>query len=594
MKLLPLVILILVVSVLLPGCGSGKYDERLLKAEELMDNRPDSSLHIINSLNPAALRQERDKALYALLLTMARDKNHLNPGNDSLISIAVDYFSRHKDEERLARAYHYRGRVNQLNNNYSDALLDYYNAKMTAVNTNQYLIAGLACRGMSDLYNHTNNMADEVTFAEQEYEYTLKSGRQPYINYAMADLLRALVKKGMMLSEDNLDRSFSLATQIADSAQSSGNVSLLHYVLQTKVRALEGNKRYHEADSLIRYTMATTFQDNDDSLLLALTSTMTGKSDEALDLLNKVNQDKNPAFVHRVKSLTYRNIGRYKEAQYERDLMDSLTFNQWAESTVLPLSSQLSKWFDLNHKLDNEKLKVSEILLWISIGISGGIIITILFLFIRYRLRKQRLINQNIVWIRELRDELERKNLEIEKRESELESKDSELERKDNELDRKNNELELKHRELARKLKDKQKTDQLIKDLMNSHYSVIESIADINVKYSETGMSDKKILRWVDRLMSDMSERSPLIVEMEKKVDEIYDHLYTDFKNDLPDLKENDYKLFLFSIYGFSAPVMALFLKEKNVEAVYNRRQRLRRKIRSLSPEKAERYLKYC
>ncbi|MDE7466173.1 MAG: hypothetical protein K2M59_07105 [Muribaculaceae bacterium] len=406
-------------------------------------------------------------------------------------------------------------------------------------------------------------MADEVTLAEQEYEYTLKSGRQPYINYAMADLLRALVKKGMMLSEDNLDRSFSLATQIADSAQSSGNVSLLHYVLQTKVRALEGNKRYHEADSLIRYTMATTFQDNDDSLLLALTSTMTGKSDEALDLLNKVNQDKNPAFVHRVKSLTYRNIGRYKEAQYERDLMDSLTFNQWAESTVLPLSSQLSKWFDLNHKLDNEKLKVSEILLWISIGISGGIIITILFLFIRYRLRKQRLINQNIVWIRELRDELERKNLEIEKRESELESKDSELERKDNELDRKNNELELKHRELARKLKDKQKTDQLIKDLMNSHYSVIESIADINVKYSETGMSDKKILRWVDRLMSDMSERSPLIVEMEKKVDEIYDHLYTDFKNDLPDLKENDYKLFLFSIYGFSAPVMALFLKEK-------------------------------
>ncbi|MDE7466174.1 MAG: hypothetical protein K2M59_07110 [Muribaculaceae bacterium] len=135
MKLLPLVILILVALALLPGCGSGKYDERLLKAEELMDNRPDSSLHILDSLNPAALRQERDKALYALLLTMARDKNHLDPGNDSLISTAVDYFSQNKDEERLARAYHYRGRVHQLNNNYSDALLDYYNAKMTAVNT---------------------------------------------------------------------------------------------------------------------------------------------------------------------------------------------------------------------------------------------------------------------------------------------------------------------------------------------------------------------------------------------------------------------------------------------------------------------------
>ena len=594
MKLLPLVILILVVSALLSGCGSGKYDERLLKAEELMDNRPDSSLHILDSLNPVALRQERDKALYALLLTMARDKNHLDPGNDSLISTAVDYFSQNKDEERLARAYHYRGRIHQLKTNYSDALLDFYRAKIAALNTDQYLIAGLACRGMSDIYFHTNNQADEVTFAEQEYEYTLKSGRQPYINYAMADLLRALTKRGLDLSEDNDDRVFPLASQLADSAKEAGDIRLLHNALRTKARFLSGKHRFHEADSIIRYEMSNIYLDSFDTIMLAYVATMMGKSDMALDLLNKRDQNQNTMQAHQVKSLIYKHMGRYAEAQYERDITDSMSVSFWGTATVLPLNSELSNWFDLSHQLNNEKIKLSEMRLWLSIGLSCGVFLIILLLFIRYRLRKQRMMNQKVAWIMELRDELERKDLEIEKRESELESKDSELERKDNELDRKNNELELKHRELARKLKDKQKTDQLIKDLMNSHYSVIESIADINVKYSETGMSDKKILRWVDRLMSDMSERSPLIVEMEKKVDEIYDHLYTDFKNDLPDLKENDYKLFLFSIYGFSAPVMALFLKEKNVEAVYNRRQRLRRKIRSLSPEKAERYLKYC
>ena len=94
--------------------------------------------------------------------------------------------------------------------------------------------------------------------------------------------------------------------------------------------------------------------------------------------------------------------------------------------------------------------------------------------------------------------------------------------------------------------------------------------------------------------MTDMSQRSSEIEKMERLADKIHDNLFTDFKTDLPDLREVDYRFFLFSIYGFKNQVMALFLNERNVDAVYNRRQRLRRKIRSLSPEKAERYLKYC
>ena len=552
MKLLPLVILILVVSALLPGCGSGKYDERLLKAEELMDNRPDSSLHILDSLNPAALRQERDKVLYALLLTMAQDKNQMKPQNDSLIASAVEYFEDNKDETRLARAYHYQGRVKQLKGDYSAALLSFYKAKMAALNTDQYLIAGLACRGMSDIYGYSNNYPDEVMFAEKEYEYTLKSGRQPYINYAMGDLLRALVRKGMNLSDDHFRRANILADQLIDSTQSAGDKLLLHYSLQTKARALVTQGQYEEVEKVLNQALATTYGDTDDTLLLAWSAAMSDKLEDARVLVNNVDSTRNPILTYRTKSLIYNKLELYKAAQNERDLEDRFNYVESRKKLILPLSNDLANWFEMERQLDNQRIRKARFKLWIFVGIASFVILFLVSIIIIYRLRKKRLLDKRLIWIEELKSELDRKN------------------------------------------EEKSVANQFLEQLMQERYSLIQTIGDINVQFDEKNLSRKKIISLIDRLMTDMSQRSSEIEKMERLADKIHDNLFTDFKTDLPDLREVDYRFFLFSIYGFKNQVMALFLNERNVDAVYNRRQRLRRKIRSLSPEKAERYLKYC
>ena len=55
----------------------------------------------------------KDKAHYYLLLTEAEDKTYVTHTTDSLISIAADYYEKTDDLGRKAKAWYYKGRINQ-------------------------------------------------------------------------------------------------------------------------------------------------------------------------------------------------------------------------------------------------------------------------------------------------------------------------------------------------------------------------------------------------------------------------------------------------------------------------------------------------
>ena len=55
----------------------------------------------------------KDKAHYYLLLTEAQDKTFVKHETDSLITIATDYYEETDDLERKAKAWYYKGRINQ-------------------------------------------------------------------------------------------------------------------------------------------------------------------------------------------------------------------------------------------------------------------------------------------------------------------------------------------------------------------------------------------------------------------------------------------------------------------------------------------------
>lgn len=94
---------------LFSSCSSFANNELLLRADSLMELRPDSALYILESIPWSQIRSRSDKAYYALLLTQARHENDIILETDSLIKSAVDYYDNGSKSLRAAQAHYYCG-----------------------------------------------------------------------------------------------------------------------------------------------------------------------------------------------------------------------------------------------------------------------------------------------------------------------------------------------------------------------------------------------------------------------------------------------------------------------------------------------------
>ena len=95
------------------GCRQRTVMPLLEKAESLMNNSPDSSQLLLESIESPEELPIEEYATWCLLVTQARDKNYVEHTSDSIIDIAVRYFEQKKDSLHYAKALYYKGRIYQ-------------------------------------------------------------------------------------------------------------------------------------------------------------------------------------------------------------------------------------------------------------------------------------------------------------------------------------------------------------------------------------------------------------------------------------------------------------------------------------------------
>ena len=108
---------------MLAGCNGTKVTEKLNQIDSLIAKEQiDSASVIHNSLNEADMSPE-DKAHYYLLATqLGYVTNHPLP-SDSLLDLALTYYNKVGNSQKLADAYYYKSlRVRENNNNYPQAI----------------------------------------------------------------------------------------------------------------------------------------------------------------------------------------------------------------------------------------------------------------------------------------------------------------------------------------------------------------------------------------------------------------------------------------------------------------------------------------
>lgn len=174
-----------------------------------MFSDPQISLSVLESINYSQIKGNDDRALYALLLTQARDKCYRFETDDSLISTAVDYYENKilKNNDNLMLSHMYKGIINLYSKNYSEALFESAVA-LSLTSDDDYFYRGKIHELMADLYSRSYNMTTAVYHRSLAQYFYNKTDKKLFSFYAANDLARNI------MDIDSIDRAMNIVDSL--------------------------------------------------------------------------------------------------------------------------------------------------------------------------------------------------------------------------------------------------------------------------------------------------------------------------------------------------------------------------------------------
>ena len=192
-----LFLVVFTVCGLLLSCQS-PVNRDLIQIDSLLTRHPDSSLIALNRIEQENVFSKTERAYFALLKSAALDKNYIDETDDSLINIAVDYYSHvaHVNAYDKMRSYYYQGIVRKNAHNYPSAIISFEKAEQEASALKNYHYLGLIHRNMGNVFTATNNNNEAIKHTRRAVRAFLKNNDTLYANYAKYSLAVNYLQEG--------------------------------------------------------------------------------------------------------------------------------------------------------------------------------------------------------------------------------------------------------------------------------------------------------------------------------------------------------------------------------------------------------------
>ena len=172
-----LIYILLLLGVLhLASCSrDGGAIAEMERAEALMDSLPDSALAVMRGIDQRSLHGSDARALYALTMSRALDRNDILVASDSIIAPAVGHYRPDRDPLRHTMTQYYLGRTLFHSGDYANSIIAYLEGLETAKNDSLFFWAGMNARGVMQNFNRTYNGGHELEYAGISYDYFSKN-----------------------------------------------------------------------------------------------------------------------------------------------------------------------------------------------------------------------------------------------------------------------------------------------------------------------------------------------------------------------------------------------------------------------------------
>ncbi len=147
-----LLIIVAMIMVLCPSCVNRDMRFMLDDVESYISERPDSALSVLESIRKEDISGRKDKAKFALLYSMALDKNAIDVKDDSLVSIATDWYAGHGTPDERLKAFYYHGRVLENAGDNEGAMEKFVLAESESFQSTDNYAKGLLYSVMAGIY----------------------------------------------------------------------------------------------------------------------------------------------------------------------------------------------------------------------------------------------------------------------------------------------------------------------------------------------------------------------------------------------------------------------------------------------------------
>ena len=171
------------------ACKRSAYPLAMQQAEELMNTRPDSALHILEGMaDTLAMLPDEARMYWHLLTIQAKDKQYITHTDDSLINRIVEFYEDEGNDDRLMLAYFYQGSTYRDMNDAPRALKAFQQA--LDLNVPNYDLQAKAYNQMGTLFMYQGLHDEVIRVNRKAIELYLLQGKRNKISYAQRDIAR--------------------------------------------------------------------------------------------------------------------------------------------------------------------------------------------------------------------------------------------------------------------------------------------------------------------------------------------------------------------------------------------------------------------
>lgn len=533
------------------SCGENKRIMNILgDIESYIEDEPQRALSALQDIKDSIGDSGNLKAKYALLYSIALDKNYIDLKADTIIAPAVEYYSRRGTSNDKLLTYYYLGRIYQNAGDFNKAAVEFSKAEALVSGSDNNLIRGRLYMALATIYNSTRNSEKEIDYVQKGYEAFKLAGSEHNCKLSVS---RLAIAYSSLKQWDKADSVYNIGLSLCC------NDSILMPLFLSSYARTKLLKPKCEPDAAIAlldrvcndYTKPLATRD-----LYAYAYALTLKGDNAKcdSILKSLNGKKHKEYEYWMYLIS-ENRGNYKDAinfLNQSSVRQEEEIDKYLTNSV---DSTVKEYYRQQEYLNKVEFRYKIlILIALILGIVAISSVCIVVLLSKNR-KKQKEIESYLKMA-------EAASLQLDKYAEEVTSQSA-------------------------KIKSMQK---IYAQMYKKQFATISELClSYFLKQDKKNVKDF-IYRKVENIVMGISSDNKLHFQLERQINKELNNILLHLKEDIPTLSKEDIRFVCYCIIGFDANLISIILN-LSASNIYTKKSRLRSKINMLDSPYKEQYL---